>query len=221
VSELLAPSPIDRLSLSAGAARPPGPRAMRTRQALLDVTEALVREVPYRDLTSAHITQRAGLSAAAFYRYFADLGDAIAELTVRMGASIQAVADLVRHADWSNDQASDSALLVIGAMAEFWAEHRSLYRVTDLLAEEGDARFTPVKARTFAVLTDAFADVAFHRATAPVAREMETRVVAGIVVTTLIHTTMRETGFEEAGIPAAALRDNLSLVVARVIRDGL
>ncbi len=97
------PTPIDRLSARAGATRAPGPRAMRTRVALLDTTASLLREVPFHQLTSAHVTQRAGLSPAAFYRYFADLGDAIAELTARMGDSVHAIAELVRDADWTPD----------------------------------------------------------------------------------------------------------------------
>ena len=84
-----------------GVARAPGPRAMRTRVALLDTTASLLREVPFHQLTSAHVTQRAGLSPAAFYRYFADLADAIVELTARMGDSVHAIAELVRDADWA------------------------------------------------------------------------------------------------------------------------
>jgi AcrR family transcriptional regulator len=214
---VVTPTPIDRLSARAGTARAPGPRAMRTRVALLDATAALLREVPFHQLTSAHVTQRAGLSAAAFYRYFADLGDAIAALTTRMAESVHAIAELVRDADWQPEVAPESALLVIAAMEQFWSEHRPLYRVTDLLAEEGDPRFTTVKARTFAELTDTFAQVA-RRANDDRRPQLETRITAGIIVTTLIHTTAREVGFAEAGVPLAALRVTLARVVADVIR---
>lgn len=212
------PTPIDRLSARAGTARAPGPRAMRTRVALLDTTASLLREVPFHLLTSAHVTQRAGLSPAAFYRYFADLGDAIAELTARMGDSVHAIAELVRDADWSPQRAPESARLVIAAMEQFWSEHRPLYRVTDLLAEEGDPRFTGVKARTFAELTDAFTHVA-RRAGGHRRAQLETRITAGIVVTTLIHTTAREVGFAEAGVPLDALRTTLARVVGNVVSE--
>src|SRR4051794_13157051 len=190
-------TPIDRLSARAGMVRAPGPRAMRTRITILDSTAALLREIPFHQLTSAHITQRAGLSPAAFYRYFADIGDAIAELTARMGDSVQAIAELVRDADWSHDHASSSAQLVIGAMEQFWSEHRPLYRVTDLRAEEGALRSARVRARPFAEPPAAFARVTRRTSRAP-RPPLETRVMAGIVVTTLIHTTAREVGFAEA-----------------------
>lgn len=214
------PTPIDRLSARAGMVRAPGPRAMRTRVALLDSTASLLRELPFHQLTSAHVTQRAGLSPAAFYRYFADLGDAIAELTARMGDSVHAIADLVRAADWSRERASESAQLVIAAMEQFWSAHRPLYRVTDLLAEEGDPRFTSVKARTFAELTDAFAQVT--PGTGGDRRALlETRITSGIVVTTLIHTTAREVGFAGAGVPLDALRATLARVVGDVVSEGV
>jgi AcrR family transcriptional regulator len=210
-------TPIDRLSARAGTVRAPGPRAMRTRVALLETTASLLGEVPFHQLTSAHVTQHAGLSPAAFYRYFSDLGDAIAELTGRMGGSVNAIAELVRDADWSPERAFESARAVIAAMEQFWSEHRALYRVTDLLAEEGDPRFTGVKARTFAELTDAFAQIA-HRTNGDQRRQLEARVTAGIVVTALIHTTAREVGFAEAGVPLPALRETLARIVADVIR---
>jgi AcrR family transcriptional regulator len=207
---------IDRFSARAGTVRAPGPRAMRTRVAILDSTASLLREVPFHLLTSAHVTQRAGLSPAAFYRYFADLGDAIAELTARMGDSVHTIAELVRDADWSRECASESAQLVIAAMEQFWSAHRPLYRVTDLLAEEGDPRFTSVKARTFAELTDAFAQVT-QRPDGDRSATLETRITAGIVVTTLIHTTAREVGFAEAGVPLDALRATLAHVLGDVV----
>jgi AcrR family transcriptional regulator len=208
--------PVDRLSARAGTARAPGARALRTRQLLLEATHTLVREVPFHELTTAHVTQRAGLSPPAFYRYFADLGEAIAELTDRMAASIHVIAADVRAADWSPAAAMGSARAVIGALETFWSEHRALYRVTDLLAEEGDVRFAAVKAGTFVELTDAFADV-LRRVGGRRRPAGQRRVTAGIVVTALIHTTAREVGFAQAGIPLDALRRDLARIVADVV----
>ena len=93
------------------------------------------------------------------------------------------------------------------------SEHCPLYRVTDLLAEEGDPRFTRVKARTFVELTDSFMQVATgDGGRAPIERH----VTAGIVVTTLIHTTIREAGFTEVGVPLDLLRTTLARVVAQL-----
>jgi AcrR family transcriptional regulator len=208
------PEPLlDRFAAGRGASRAFGPRALRTRQLLLDTTAALLHELPFHALSSALVTQRAGLSAAAFYRYFSDLGDAIVALTPRMAASVELIAAQVRAADWSATGAPASAAGVVAALAGFWEEHRPLYRVTDLLAEEDDARFLPVKAQTFGALTDAFTEVGHET------DRGERRMVAAIVVTALVHTTLREGGFESAGVPADAMRATLAHAVALLVRD--
>jgi hypothetical protein len=114
----------------------------------------------------------------------------------------------VRVGDWSRRHAASSARPVITALEAFWSEHRALYRVTELMAEERDPRFTAVKAQTFVELTDAFVAAGAPR---------PTRASAAIVVTLLVHTTAREVGFAEAGIPLDALRADLARTVADVL----
>ena len=98
-------APVDRFSAHAGAPRRPGARALQTRSRLLDATVGLLDELPYRELTSAVVTQRLGLSAPAFYRYFADINDALAECASTMRDNVRAIADLVAgqtHAMFDN-----------------------------------------------------------------------------------------------------------------------
>jgi AcrR family transcriptional regulator len=208
---------VDRMSVRAGSARVPGARALRTRQRLLGAVDALIREIPFHQVTTAHVTQRAGLSPPAFYRYFADLGDAIVALTPRMAASVHGIAEIVRAGDWSRRNAASSVHPVTEALEAFWAEHRALYRVTELMAEEHDPRFTAVKAETFVELTDAFVAAAGRRPSRAPRSEAATRASAAIVVTLLVHTTAREVGFAEAGIPLDALRADLARTVADVL----
>ncbi|MEO5837333.1 MAG: hypothetical protein ABIQ73_29680 [Acidimicrobiales bacterium] len=206
-----APLPIDRLSQSAGAPRRPGARALQTRQRLLAVTTDLLDEVPYRDLTSAIVTQRLGLSAPAFYRYFSDINDALAACAHTMRDTVQEIATVVTARPWRKQRATDSALEVIDALAVFWQRHRALYRVTDLLADEGDARFTEIKRRTFEPLTEAFSTIMTEVA------GRDPIVAAGVVVASLVHVTARESGFAESGISAIDLRMHLADQVALMV----
>jgi AcrR family transcriptional regulator len=212
------PAPVDRLAARAGTPRVPGARAMRTRQRLLVCVAELIEEVPYRDVTSALVTQRIGLSQGAFYRYFADINDAILELTPAMRAASDSIATIVSDSTWDGPAAHRTALAVIDAMAAFWSEHRVLYRVTDLCADEGDERFSRVKASTFAGLTNAFRDViaAFQRI-GQHPDDVEPFAAACVVVAMLIHTTARETGFGLAGVGPQTLRAHVAKVVEATV----
>jgi AcrR family transcriptional regulator len=207
----LSPPPIDRLSARSGVPRRPGARALQTRQRLLAVTTDLLDEVPYRDLTSAIVTQRLGLSAPAFYRYFADINDALAACAHDMRDTVQDIARVVRERAWRQQHAAESALEVIDALAVFWQRHRALYRVTDLLADEGDERFAEIKQHTFEPLTEAFSNV---MAEVP---GRDPVIAAGVVVASLVHVTARESGFAASGISSADLRGHLADQVALMV----
>jgi len=203
--------PIDRLAQSSGTPRRPGARALQTRQRLIAATTDLLDEVPYRDLTSAVVTQRLGLSAPAFYRYFSDINDALAACAHTMRDTVQEIADVVTARPWRRQRSTESALEVINALAVFWQRHRALYRVTDLLADEGDARFIEIKQHTFAPLTEAFGTI---MAQVP-GRDMT--VAAGVVVASLVHVTARESGFAASGIEVVDLRVHLADQVALMV----
>jgi AcrR family transcriptional regulator len=202
--------PVDRLSLRAGAPRRPGARALQTRTRLLDTTVDLLDELPYRDLTSAVVTQRLGLSAPAFYRYFADINDALAECAGTMRDRVRDIASEVGSHDWQR-QPVESARVAIDALAQFWQRHRALYRVVDLLADEGDARFIDIKRHTFEPLTDALVVLMSET------DGRDPRIAASVVVASLVHVTAREAGFAASGITIEALRHHLAEQVALIV----
>lgn len=196
------------------AAPPPGSRASRTRQRLLDCTAELVREVPYRELTTALVTQRLELSPPAFYRYFAGINEAILGLTAVMRADARDLATTVRAGSWTAADAPTTALAVIDACSEFWQRHRPLYRVAGLVADEGDPRFMEVRAATFADLTAAFRDeIAQWKERGKHPADVDPFATACVVVAMLIHTMARESAFGLAGVSPRSLR----LHVARVL----
>jgi hypothetical protein len=128
-----------------------------------------------------------------------------------MREHVREIATLVTTATWKRQAAISSALVVIDALASFWRQHRALYRVVDLLADEGDHRFTEIKQHTFEPLTDAF--VAVRAAV----RGRDARVAAGVVVASLVHVTARESGFAASGTDPATLRRHLADQVALMV----
>jgi AcrR family transcriptional regulator len=212
------PSPVDRLAARAGTPRVPGVRAMRTRERILACVAELIDEVPYRDVTTALVTQRLGLSPAAFYRYFADINEAILELTPGMRTAADAIAAIVAGGPWDGPAGRETALAVIDAMAKFWSQHRVLYRMTDLCADEGDPRFSRVKATTFAGLTAAFRDViAVFQDAGRHPEDIDPFAAACVVVAMLIHTTARETAFGLAGVGQQSLRAHVANVMGTTV----
>jgi AcrR family transcriptional regulator len=198
--------PIDRLS-----SRSPGERALQTRERILEMTAALVREVPFKDLTPALVTQRSGLTPPAFYRYFGGLNDALAACGQTMRADVDELADAVSAGTWQGSAAVEAASGVIDAFVDFWSRHRPLYRIIDLLADEGDNRFVSLRQHMFEALTARLATV-----TAPL-DDRDPFIAAGILVATLVHVTAREPGFVKSGIARRELRAHLAAHVASAV----
>ena len=60
-----------------------GPRALRTRQRLLDATAALLRERSILDISVVEIARHGDTSPATFYHYFRDVEEAALVLAER------------------------------------------------------------------------------------------------------------------------------------------
>src|SRR6201986_2314189 len=56
------------------------PRALRSRELLKEATREALNERGFRSLRVQDVTSRAGLANGLFYRYFQDLGAAVAEV---------------------------------------------------------------------------------------------------------------------------------------------
>ena len=198
--------PVDRLS-----SRSPGTRAMQTRERIVEMTAALLREVRFKELTTAMVTQRLGLTPPAFYRYFADLNEALLACADGMRHDVDGLADAVNAGTWRGRRAREAAAHLIDAFVDFWSRHGALHRVIDLLADEGDDRFVALRRQMFEPVTAALA---------PVTSSVGGRdpvIAAGIVVATLVHVTTRESGFVASGIAREDLREHLAEHVAAAV----
>lgn len=123
-----------------------GPRALETRQRLLDSTVELLDESSVRDISVVEIARKANTSPATFYQYFKDVGEATLRLAEQAVEEMPAVIELI-DASWRGQKGLDTARALVRAFVDHWDAHRSVLLVRNLAADEGDRRFMQIRRR--------------------------------------------------------------------------
>ncbi len=121
-----------------------GPRALHTRQRLLDATVALLNERSVRDVSVVEIARKANTSPATFYQYFRDVGEATLRLAEQAAEEIPAVIELI-DGYWRGQRGLDTARAIVAAFVDHWDAYRAVLLVRNLAADEGDRRFQKVR----------------------------------------------------------------------------
>jgi AcrR family transcriptional regulator len=110
--------------------KPPTSKGRTTRQRLLSVATSLFAEKGYAGVRIADITEAAGLSQGAFYRYFKDRRELMLALMRDLAAE---AFDFVR-VPWDERDPMDSVLRSTQLYFKFYGDHRALF---GLLVELG------------------------------------------------------------------------------------
>jgi AcrR family transcriptional regulator len=129
--------------------RPLGPRALHTRQRLLEATAELLSERSVRDVSVVEIARKAGTSPATFYQYFKDVSEATLRLAEQAVEEMPAVLELIDGA-WRGQRGLETARAIVEAFVRHWDSHRAVLLVRNLAADEGDRRFTKVRRQALA-----------------------------------------------------------------------
>lgn len=117
-----------------------GSKGQRTRRLLIDTTVALLETHGLRDLSVMDVARAAETSPATFYVYFRGVPEVVlAALEDAHQTSPELEAALAQ--DWLMPGAAARALDVVIAYTNLWNRHRTVFRVRNLAAEEGDERF--------------------------------------------------------------------------------
>lgn len=117
-----------------------GSKGQRTRRLLIDTTVSLLESHGLRDLSVMDVARAADTSPATFYVYFRGVPEVVlAALDDARQTSPELEEALTQ--DWLAPGAAARALDVVIAYTELWNRHRTVFRVRNLAAEEGDARF--------------------------------------------------------------------------------
>ena len=124
-----------------------GPRALRTRERLLDVTSELLREGSVLDVSVVEIARKAETSPGTFYHYFEDVEDAALHLAERAAEDMPKVVELI-DGSWRGKQGLERARQIVRAFIDHWDRHHAVLSLRNLSAEQGDARFQKVRRRS-------------------------------------------------------------------------
>lgn len=133
-----------------------GPRALRTRQRLLDATEALLARQSVRDLSVVDIARKAGTSPATFYQYFKDVTEATLRLAEQAADEMPALVELI-EGSWEGEAGLVRARALVEAFVRHWDAHRAVLLVRNLAADEGDRRFVRVRQKALTPILERLA----------------------------------------------------------------
>lgn len=133
--------------------RPLGPRALRTRQRLLDATSRLLAERSVLDISVVEIARLAETSPATFYHYFRDVEGAALLLAEQAAQEMPALLELI-DSSWRGTEGLETARSVVGAFMEHWDAHHAVLLVRNLSADKGDRRFQAVRREALAPILD-------------------------------------------------------------------
>ena len=117
-----------------------GPKGAATRRRLMDSARELLEEGSAVALTSSAIAQRANLSPASFYKYFADIESIIHALCLEVTKNSRSIIDAIQPSADVRD-ARVIAARFVDAYDEFWCRHRSILSIRNMEAERGNAAF--------------------------------------------------------------------------------
>lgn len=117
-----------------------GAKGRRTRQLLIDTTVRLLETHGLRDLSVVDVAREADTSPATFYVYFRGVPEVVLaalEGTELTSPELEALAS----ENWLEHGCTGSAEKFVDLYARLWNAHRTIFRVRNLAAEEGDERF--------------------------------------------------------------------------------
>lgn len=95
---------------------PAGPKALKTRAALLDAATELFGEQGYQETTVGQIAERAGVALGTFYQYFRDRQDIMRTIVTTSVAGVLRV-----DARWDPARGRNGLRRVVGAFVRFYA----------------------------------------------------------------------------------------------------
>lgn len=192
-----------------------GPRARRTRTALLDCTDRLLEKTAVRDLTVVDIAREAGTSPATFYQYFKDVTDAVLHLTERVSVEHP---PLKFEEGWADSRGADAASQLAEFYLQLWETKRHVLMARDIFADEGDARFVRSRNRATQPLLRVFARrVESLQENGTMAQDVSPLATAGALVAILERLSTYRGVLGAAGVT----REQVANTCAHMIRTTL
>lgn len=131
-----------------------GSKGERTRQMLIDTTVELLESKGLRDVSVVDVARAAKTSPATFYVYFRGVPEVVLaalESASQTSSELEALA----ARDWLAEGGQAAARDFVDAYTQLWNRNRTIFRVRNLAAEEGDMRFLQSRMEQAAPMMDA------------------------------------------------------------------
>lgn len=165
--------------------RPLGPRAIRTRERLMEATAELLAECSVLDISVVDIARKAQTSPATFYHYFKDVEEVALRLAEQAADEMPAVLQLI-DGDWEGAAGLETARWIVDGFVDHWDKHHAVLQLRNLAADRGDRRFMRVRRETLRPVLDRFAQkIEAAQAAGRVASEIHPYVAAAAIASIL------------------------------------
>ena len=197
-----------------------GPRALKTRERLLEATAELLREQGALDLSVVEIARRAGTSAATFYQYFSDVEEAALSLAQQAALEMPALLELI-DGPWEHEQGLETARKIVRAFLRHWETHRAVLLIRNLAADHGDPRFQEARRAALLPVLDRLAEcVARFQPSEEQGARLHPFAAAAAIVSLLERLSAHPRELAQRGVSQEVLLDTCALIVLQVVTGG-
>ncbi len=200
--------------------RPLGPRALGTRNRLLQATLELLGQKSVRDVAVVDIARNADTSPATFYQYFKDVSDAILQLAERAAEDMPAMLDLIDR-PWHGSAGLDTARALSDAFIQHWDAHRPVLLVRNLAADEGDRKFQKVRREALRPVLDQLAQkIEESKQAGQVGPEVHAYAAAAALAAILERLAAYHKELEPLGVTRRDLVETCARIIFQTVTGG-
>jgi AcrR family transcriptional regulator len=201
----------------AQAGRVLGPRALRTRQRLLESTAELLRERSVLDISVVEIARKAETSPATFYHYFRDVEEAALALAKQVAEEMPAVLARI-DGPWAGAEGFETARGIADAFMEHWEAHHAVLLIRNLAADKGDPRFQEVRRGALAPLLERLAEkIAEAQRAGHVSTTMHPFAAAAALGSMLEKLSAHAGELTQRGVSRSQLVDTTAAILHQVV----
>ncbi len=190
-----------------------GPRAVQTRERLLEATAELLSKRSVREIRVVEIARKVGTSPATFYQYFKDVEEAALRLAEQAAEEMPALAKLF-DGTWQGKKAIETSRTIVAEFIRHWDEHRAVLLLRNLEADEGNRRFMRVRRNALTpILEQIAARIKEGQAAGQVTRDINAYAAAAALASILERLSAYHKELEHFGVT----RDDLVETCARIL----
>lgn len=177
----------------------------------------MLAEKSFRDVSVVDIAKCASTSPATFYQYFKDVSDATLYLAEEAALSTPKLVELIDRS-WEGGEGIETARALVDAFASHWDQHRYVLRVRDLLAEEGDRRFTRVRLESLEPIVEHLsAQCEQSQRSGRISKEMHAYTAAAASASILERMSAYYGSLEARGVTRATLVETCARILYQTV----